>query len=74
VSTPVCPKCRNTMEEGYLLDRGDHNRKNAAEWIEGPPERGWFGLKTRGHETHRISTWRCTRCGYLESYAAEVKE
>jgi hypothetical protein len=38
--------------------------------VEGAPERGWFRLlKLRGKRQLEVQTWRCTRCGYLESYA-----
>lgn len=58
------------MEEGFVLDRGHYNAaQNVAQWIEGAPQRGFFGLKISGHKARAIRTWRCTRCGYLESYA-----
>ena len=39
-------------------------------WIEGAPEKSfWIGIKTRGRRKLKIETWRCGRCGYLESYA-----
>lgn len=58
------------MEPGVLLDKGDHNTLNAPEWLEGEPEKSfWFGLKTKGKDRYRVHTWRCPRCGYLESYA-----
>ena len=74
MSAPSCGKCKSSMEEGFVLDRGHGNAKNVAQWIEGAPQRAWYGLKTKGHETHAIRTWRCTRCGYLESYAPETTE
>ena len=39
-------------------------------WIEGVPELAvWTGVKTKGKETHPVTTFRCEHCGYLESYA-----
>ena len=29
----------------------------------------WTGLKTRDKDKLDITTYRCRRCGYLESYA-----
>jgi len=29
----------------------------------------WTGLKLRGKDKLAITTYRCGRCGYLESYA-----
>ena len=63
-----CPKCRSRMQPGYLLDRGPHGRLVSA-WVEGEPSRSfWTGL-TLPPRRHETRTWRCTRCGYLESYA-----
>lgn len=58
------------MSEGFLVDRGHANAKTLQEWVEGEPERSfWLGLRTRGREKYEVSTWRCDRCGFLESYA-----
>ena len=69
--TPLeCPKCRSRMHVGYLLERGHADRRAAAAWIEGEPEASfWQGLKTSGREVLETRTWRCERCGFLESYA-----
>jgi predicted nucleic-acid-binding Zn-ribbon protein len=66
-----CPRCRaGKMSEGFMLDRGESNSRNVQKWIEGEPERSfWLGLQTKGREAFEITTWRCDRCGYLESYA-----
>jgi hypothetical protein len=59
------------MEPGFLLELRDGNQKVVTEWIEGVPEKGWFGLvKIRGKRKLTVETVRCTRCGYLESYAS----
>ncbi len=64
-----CPKCRGTMEPGFVLDH-TYGENRQSTWVEGPPERSfWTGLKTRGKERLVITTHRCTSCGYLESYA-----
>ncbi len=71
MSSPLtCLRCQSPMEEGVSLDHGHGNVLLPAEWLEGPPERSfWFGLKTKGREKFAVRTFRCTRCGYLESYA-----
>jgi len=57
------------MEEGFILDN-THGARLQSEWIEGAPEISWWtGIKLRGKEQHPIVTFRCARCGYLESYA-----
>jgi hypothetical protein len=58
------------MEAGFLLEQRDGNMKGVTEWIEGAPEKGWFGaVKVRHKRQLQVQTQRCTRCGYLESYA-----
>jgi hypothetical protein len=39
-------------------------------WVAGLPEHSiWTGLKLKGRTQLQTLTYRCTRCGYLESYA-----
>ena len=66
-----CPRCRNgRMTEGFVLDRGHGSMKKIQEWVEGEPVKSfWLGVKTSGREALEITTYRCDRCGYLESYA-----
>jgi hypothetical protein len=58
------------MCEGYVLDRS-HATKVVFTWIEGQPEPSFWsgGLKTGERENLEIHTFRCSECGYLESYA-----
>lgn len=57
------------MEQGYIIDES-HGMRTVTKWIAGEPERSmWTGLKTRGKERRDVTTYRCRRCGYLESYA-----
>ena len=64
-----CPRCGGSMEAGYVVDEG-HGTRTVAKWIAGEPERSmWTGLKTRGKDKLEITTYRCRRCGHLESYA-----
>ncbi|MBK9547531.1 MAG: hypothetical protein IPO52_00120 [Gemmatimonadetes bacterium] len=65
-----CPKCNGPMEEGFVLDKAHYGSPTTPEWLEGKPERSfWTGLKTKGHDRYHVMTYRCERCGYLESYA-----
>lgn len=59
------------MERGFVLDRGHYDAKNMQKWIEGEPVRSWMGIKTKGKESFKVQTFRCERCGWLESYANE---
>jgi len=65
-----CSRCHGPMEPGFVMDRGDHNGLATQKWVEGVPEKSfWQGLKTKGRETREVTTSRCERCGYLESFA-----
>lgn len=66
-----CPKCQAAMAEGYTVDRGENGARRVNQWIEGAPQKSfWLGLKLGGRRRIDIATWRCGRCGFLESYAA----
>jgi hypothetical protein len=70
----TCSKCHGSLEEGFIFDHEAQALGNASEWYEGaPPERSfrsfWFGPKLEGRSHRVIRTYRCTECGYLESYA-----
>jgi hypothetical protein len=71
-TTHICPKCASPMETGFILDKGssDNLHLKTPEWLEGNPERAfWTGLNTKGRSRLNIITYRCERCGLLESYA-----
>jgi hypothetical protein len=65
-----CAKCQGSMEPGFVLDR-NYDRSEQNTWVDGAPEPSvWLGgVKTRKKEKIPIATYRCTTCGYLESYA-----
>jgi len=68
-TSPRFPKCGEEMEKGFILDMGDATWL-VPRWIAGEPEPSfWTGTKIRGKEQHEIQTFRCAKCGYLESYA-----
>jgi hypothetical protein len=63
------------MDSGFVLDKIGHDSSSASapEWAEGVPERSfWMGLKLAGRERHAVVTYRCSACGYLESYAPSL--
>ena len=66
----TCPKCSGAMVDGYVVDH-THGGSAVAAWREGKARKSfWVGLKLGGTTPLDITTWRCRRCGYLESYAA----
>lgn len=65
----ACPRCSGQMEPGYMVDEG-YGTRSVAKWVAGEPVKSmWTGLKLRGRDKLDVSTYRCRRCGYLESYA-----
>jgi hypothetical protein len=69
VSELICPKCAGAMELGFVVDH-TYGGYAAAQWAEGTAKPSlWTGVQMRGKECHPVQTFRCTRCGYLESYA-----
>ena len=64
-----CPKCSGKMEEGFIYDQFDAIRL-VSKWVEGVPEKSmWTGVKIKGRKTIETRTFRCDKCGFLESYA-----
>lgn len=64
-----CPKCRSAMDVGFIKDES-YGTTHVTEWVEGEPEKSvWTGTKTSGRQLMPVTTYRCTSCGYLESYA-----
>ena len=59
------------MESGFVIDKTGNAFATAPQWAEGLPERSfWTGLNLDGRERHAVITYRCSACGYLESYAS----
>ena len=65
----ICPKCEKEMRAGFVPDHSD-GRVLEGRWFEGRFETRWFGLRLRSKKPSvPVTTYRCTSCGYLESYA-----
>jgi len=69
--TIFCPKCKAPMQEGFILETNDRGNLGADQWIEGVPEYSYWtvSLQTKNRKKYHVTTYRCARCGYLESYA-----
>ncbi|MCA9382502.1 hypothetical protein KC660_03795 [Candidatus Dojkabacteria bacterium] len=65
--TKICPKCEGQMMKGFIVDRGHYNGKMISTWIKGWK---WGGLTVDGKQTG-VMTYKCEKCGFLESYAVE---
>jgi hypothetical protein len=68
-SSLECPRCSGSMETGFTIDVG-YGTKAVPKWAPGEPNKSiWTGLKVKPAEQREVTTFRCRRCGYLESYA-----
>lgn len=64
-----CIKCGGQMAEGFVVDQG-YGSASVSKFQSGRPRKSiWTGVKQSKEEQAEISTYRCGRCGYLESYA-----
>ena len=71
-SNPSCPRCSGTMSIGVVPDYGDGNYGFQPRWVEGEFEKNWYGsIQTKNRRVLLVETYRCERCGFLESYANE---
>jgi hypothetical protein len=60
-----CPRCRGTLETGFLLDV-THGTYQRVRWVEGPIVRSfWGGIKIGGRRKLDVIAYRCTRCDHL---------
>lgn len=58
------------MTRGFLLDGSQGERLGVTRWVEGEPEKSfWLGLKTGDRTVIEVTTYRCPKCGRLESFA-----
>lgn len=68
-----CSKCNADMEEGFLLEKWD-TLLSSQSWIAGVPEKSfWSGISLKNKRIYDVKTFRCTACGFLDSYALNDK-
>ena len=66
-----CPKCKKAMSRGFLLGYRKHDSQRLVNWVDGVPETSiWTGISVRKKQILPVTTYRCTSCGFLESYAS----
>ena len=65
-----CPKCNGGMVQGFIFDRADGGHRRVINWVEGAPTKSfWYGTKVPADKHIPVGTFRCSTCGFLESYA-----
>lgn len=65
-----CPKCNGEMVQGFIFEI-DGSMRKVSTWVEGAPEKSWFfgSAKIPKEKCVPVGTFRCSACGFLESYA-----
>ena len=67
-----CPKCNGVMVQGFIADWYGGGSRRVSNWVEGAPVKStWFGMSVPapGEKYVPVGTFRCSVCGFLESYA-----
>lgn len=68
--TRTCRDCGGRMAEGFVADDTYGGTFDFGRWFAGTPARRWTGgLKVRKKDGLEVATFRCERCGVLQSYA-----
>ena len=63
-----CSKCGGQLEKGFIVDHTGASYFHRLLWNPGDPKKTfWSGLDAKNAVP--VDTFRCTSCGYLESYA-----
>ena len=68
-----CLRCQSRMEEGYIPG----SREVTEFWVSGPPPSNWKTFSFRktflaAKNSIPITTYRCTKCGHLDSFAQKA--
>jgi hypothetical protein len=70
-NAPICPKCNGAMQDEFMVEYR-HGTANPfiTRWAAGPPvKRLWWRSNAPAKKQIPIITFRCMRCGFLESHA-----
>ena len=66
-----CPKCNGEMLQGSIAKEwGQGGSQCVSYWVEGVPDKSfWHHTSVSAEKCVPIGTFRCSMCGFLESYA-----
>ena len=65
-----CPKCSGEMVQGFTVDWAQGGQRRVTSWVEGTAEKSvWHGTSAPDEKCVPVGTFRCSGCGFLESYA-----
>ena len=58
------------MVQGFIVDFHAGGERLVSNWVEGTPEKTfWTKTKMPADKCIPVGTFRCSGCGFLESYA-----
>ena len=68
--TPMtCQRCSGPMETGFIMDYvAEAVARRQSLWVPGEPQTNWLGI-VKDASALPVTTYRCTDCGWLDSYA-----
>jgi hypothetical protein len=61
------------MDEGFMLDN-THGGYEMPTFILGPLRKRWWGIHIKGQPKFSVVTYRCSRCGFLESFGLHERK
>lgn len=65
----TCPKCNNEMQEGLVVDF-NYAGAQPSMWVEDQTQMSvGTGSNLNSRRKIKTITYRCSNCGYLDSYA-----
>lgn len=65
-----CSKCNGEMVQGFIVDHHAGGKRLVSSWVEGAPEKSfWHSTNVPAEKCVPVGTFRCSACGFLESYA-----
>ena len=68
----TCGKCGGAMAIGVIVDHS-HGKSYPERWQKDEASVSkWWGLREDRKAQLDVETWRCSRCGFLESYAPDA--
>lgn len=69
LDSKTCRECGGRMARGYVLDYDtSKGMSTVSRWFKGAPVKRWYGLQVKRKEALEVVSYRCDRCGLLQSY------
>jgi hypothetical protein len=64
------PECNGEMVQGFIVEWSQGGGRRVSSWVGGAPEKSfWHGTSVPTEKYVPVGTFRCSACGFLESFA-----